>query len=544
MSFKSALGSHRVKEEAVIRVEDIVVNNIPVFGTDGKMKDSGVPISGISSGSITINGSSGTNFTIATGSATTAGNGLSMNGSSVELGGDLDTNTTINANGHEFRINNTSDLSIGEAFKIVSEATLLSDPYTTNNQIYLDGYSGFIKIKSSTTSTNFINVSTDYLTDDRYIQFQDTSGTVALLENVGVIATTYSNLVSLKNSSSFTVNQLYKITHQTKHLIPNTSDINTGSSEDLILRAISPSKFHVEVYSVNYPNDIIHFNFNDILCEDASTPREGKITFRKDTIRNITTHYDFRNVKTRRWPSDDILYPSSLPISVSAGTNGSNYVDYYTIENSQNPIHSNNIYIGKSTTQAYSNNLLLTQWNDLNNIHLSDDCNNNFIGEACSNNWFGFECSNNVLHGANINNFFMSNCDSNILEWGCVGNKFGDNCYHNIIIDIPTSSGNYRNNELGNNCQNNIIRGNDNKLEASCKFIVMNGICNGSYFCSGIENKTYGYLSNCKILVATTEVKTFSNSLYNSVIDMIDSNSVYYYRVVDTSGVITTQAFN
>lgn len=44
MSFKSASGKHRVKEEAVLKVENIITNNVPVFGTDGKMKDSGIPL--------------------------------------------------------------------------------------------------------------------------------------------------------------------------------------------------------------------------------------------------------------------------------------------------------------------------------------------------------------------------------------------------------------------------------------------------------------------------------------------------------------------
>src|SRR6266403_1547332 len=44
MTFKSSTGSHKVKEEAVIKSEDIIVNNISVFGSDGKMIDSKIPL--------------------------------------------------------------------------------------------------------------------------------------------------------------------------------------------------------------------------------------------------------------------------------------------------------------------------------------------------------------------------------------------------------------------------------------------------------------------------------------------------------------------
>jgi hypothetical protein len=105
-------------------------------------------------------------------------------------------------------------------------------------------------------------------------------------------------------SFSVLLGQMYLITdHVTKHLIPNTSDINTGNLEPLILLATSTSKFDNLAYSVLYPDDIIHFDFNSNLCEDNSTPRTGKITYRKDKFNN-SCYYDFRNVKFRRWAVD------------------------------------------------------------------------------------------------------------------------------------------------------------------------------------------------------------------------------------------------
>jgi hypothetical protein len=112
-----------------------------------------------------------------------------------------------------------------------------------------------------------------------------------------IISNTYSNIATLVSTSSLTVGQLYLITdHRTKHVIPNTTDINTGNLEPLILLATSTNKFDNLVYSTIYPDDTIHFDFNSNLCEDSTTPRTGKIIYRKDKFNN-STYYDFRNVK-------------------------------------------------------------------------------------------------------------------------------------------------------------------------------------------------------------------------------------------------------
>jgi hypothetical protein len=47
MTFQSANSNIDVTEEAVIRVQDVPENNIPVFGNDKKIRDSGISVNSI-----------------------------------------------------------------------------------------------------------------------------------------------------------------------------------------------------------------------------------------------------------------------------------------------------------------------------------------------------------------------------------------------------------------------------------------------------------------------------------------------------------------
>jgi hypothetical protein len=111
-----------------------------------------------------------------------------------------------------------------------------------------------------------------------------------------------SDLRDLKDNSNLVAGQWYKILDfETIHLIPNTTDINTGPVEPLYIQAISNNQFGTRVYSDTYVNDIIEFDFNNVLCEDGTTPRKGKIEFRHNIQSDTYTYYDWRHAKFRRW---------------------------------------------------------------------------------------------------------------------------------------------------------------------------------------------------------------------------------------------------
>ena len=99
---------------------------------------------------------------------------------------------------------------------------------------------------------------------------------------------------------------LYRITDfQTKHQIPYTNVINIGNTEPLIVLATSTASIDHKAYSELYPQDIIHYDWSSMICEDGLTLRPGKITYRKDTQYNLETYYDWRNVKFRRFKIDE-----------------------------------------------------------------------------------------------------------------------------------------------------------------------------------------------------------------------------------------------
>jgi len=124
--------------------------------------------------------------------------------------------------------------------------------------------------------------------DSRYIQ--------------NVIDITYSALATLVSGNGLKKGQGYRITDfATKHRIHNTSVIFTADAEPIVVVAQTANAFERSAYSPSNPNDIIHYDFNNNLCEDGTTPRNGRIIYRWDTANNVSAYYDWREVRFRRW---------------------------------------------------------------------------------------------------------------------------------------------------------------------------------------------------------------------------------------------------
>lgn len=146
-----------------------------------------------------------------------------------------------------------------------------------------------------------------------YICIEQTSGTfdpekwqkINNNDIVAIVDITHSELLTAINESSLIPGMKYRITDfRTIHIIPNTDVINEGNSEPLIVFALKNNVISSQVKSEVYPQDIIHYDINNVLCEDNITARPGWIYRRIDTSKNITACYDWRNVKYRRWKFD------------------------------------------------------------------------------------------------------------------------------------------------------------------------------------------------------------------------------------------------
>ena len=136
---------------------------------------------------------------------------------------------------------------------------------------------------------------------------------------------TYTELQDLVLNNLLIPESVYIITdYQTKHLIPNSDpqEINIGNIEPLTLIAATTNTFYIEAKSSLFPTDIIHYRFDDDSCEDGTrdvenkkwaggTSRPGYIQYRKSTTNNLSTHYDWRNYKVRRWKLDAVEWVSA-----------------------------------------------------------------------------------------------------------------------------------------------------------------------------------------------------------------------------------------
>lgn len=122
-----------------------------------------------------------------------------------------------------------------------------------------------------------------------------TTPSVAYSENI-----TYAALLNLFNTSALEVGKQYILTDfATKHVIPNSGGtVNTGSTESLVVLATAVNKLDFRVKSITYPKDVIYY---ELIDSSTAGGDKGRIFYRKDTNINISTYYDWRNVKFRRF---------------------------------------------------------------------------------------------------------------------------------------------------------------------------------------------------------------------------------------------------
>lgn len=115
------------------------------------------------------------------------------------------------------------------------------------------------------------------------------------------ITGTYAQLSTLVQNSALVTGANYLLTdYQTIHAVPglgNLLNINTTGYvtkiEPLLLQASSSTAFFHEVESTLYPADDVYYDF--AAAPLAGQARPGVIYKRKNTIQNISAHFDIRN---------------------------------------------------------------------------------------------------------------------------------------------------------------------------------------------------------------------------------------------------------
>ena len=115
---------------------------------------------------------------------------------------------------------------------------------------------------------------------------------------VSQIVISHGNLITARDAKGLAAGAYYVISDfKTIELAHgSTTEIIQGELETLVLTATSTDTFSPIVSSVEHPTDIIFYDVDNVLAEDGTTARKGRITRRTDKNGN-STPWDFRNVK-------------------------------------------------------------------------------------------------------------------------------------------------------------------------------------------------------------------------------------------------------
>ena len=130
---------------------------------------------------------------------------------------------------------------------------------------------------------------------------QESKTLVTQIQDLSLMEVTYAELAGIISRQELVPYKRYLIKdYQTVHTIPNTTDINTGDVEPLMVTALSTDRLDTIAYSSLYPQDTIYYEVEN---NQAIVPgcTKGYIYRRIDEMQNNDFPMDFRNVKFRRW---------------------------------------------------------------------------------------------------------------------------------------------------------------------------------------------------------------------------------------------------
>ncbi|GAA0081388.1 hypothetical protein [Clostridium sp. CTA-6] len=350
---------------------------------------------------------------------------------------------------------------------------------------------------------------------------------------------TYAELKALKDANNLIEGKKYLLTdYKTKYKQPTTNVIKEMAVEELILTASSNNTFESIVYSALYPQDTIWYDFNNNICEDNTTPRNGFILRRYDPISVNDCPQDWRTMLWARWkPDANQYYKNNVLTNYSTWTSGNAIMNVIYKANNQLLIAKNTnvpssatdsnvfslicddinigILVNDKTTIQFGNNRIDLKKGELDErLTFSDNCKNNKIGGA------------NLLHG----NVFINNCNHNVIGNSCYHNTFLNNCYSNFIQNSCNSnlfSNNCLYNKLGNDCNGNIFLNNNkyNDFKNGCSYNILISFCVYNSFLNNCNNNSLMYnFSNNNFGNSCGSNNFGNNCFYNNLGDNCSNN--------------------
>jgi len=346
---------------------------------------------------------------------------------------------------------------------------------------------------------------------------------------------TYNELKELIDNNKLVPGTQYVLTdYRTKYQQPTTNVIKEMDVEELVLTADSKNTFEPIVSSLKYPEDIVYYDFNNNICEDRTTPRNGFISKRYDQITKNDAPQDWRTMLWARWTphptqyllngvltnysiwtsgkakkgvlykaDDNRLYMAYQETTPTSQTDVSVFFPLFIsdspllisdetiiIDNVENMIiklikyllvevptfgeNCKNNTIEHRTIQGGNYNYELLH----NNVFLRGSSHNT-IGKESYNNTFDHSSHYNILGTDNYYNIFMSSSNGNTLNYGCQYNIFY-NARENFLSNDVTKV------RLGN-------QSNNNQFNSGCFRMFLGGDCRSNNL-SGVNNF---FLKNC-----------------------------------------------
>ena len=384
--------------------------------------------------------------------------------------------------------------------------------------------------------------------------------------DVLIIPKTYAELSALKSTNALVSGQKYLLTdYATKHVIPYSDpvEINTGSLEPLILTAANDHEFHAEVISTVHASDIIHYRFDDDSCEDGTrnsetkkwdggTLRHGWITYRKSTSNLLSTYFDWRNYKVRRWKLDCQAWVSEGSYSnkdLAKDSNGNIYVSKTNHAALTVSPSSDAVNWQLAVDLSLQDEGLFLSWTpEVSNFNIGDAKSDNLIiSNAVKgtdyDDYYTFCINSERYNGSGV---ITDNSNGSLVGEGFFNIEIGDlqfdyivmtlglEAYHNNIffmLDDVESGLFYRNNKIGSNCFNNTIGnsfqyntiGNDFSNNIIGNSFLYNTI--GNYF----QSNTIGNDFQVNTIGDYFSNNTIGNSFYSNSI----GNEFYYNTLGD-----------
>lgn len=212
-----------------------------------------------------------------------------------------------------------------------------SNEYEVFNLVYNPTESAFnVTLQGGGTSDDFV-LFAESLIEGNNISFDiNTTAHTVTISVTGLTETqtvTYAELQALVTASSLEVGKRYLITDfaQSYNIFDgstkNIEEEQIGAAEPIIVTASKVNELHKVAISTVYPQDIIHYSLDILDIRDigfgngvdtVNANFKGQIYYRKDTIQNVETHYDFRNIKFRRWAVDAVAFDNGTAYAAKA----------------------------------------------------------------------------------------------------------------------------------------------------------------------------------------------------------------------------------